>query len=212
METFTHSLWSAITAAPVPIPPLVGDQSADVVIVGGGFLGLSTALHLAEVGTRTVVLEAHEAGFGASGRNTGFVVPSFRTSLGASDVAAKSVGLNIALPLEQAPNPYISPELCFQFHYFAIRKFHFVLRAMALVVFPGGFGTIDELFEVLTLRQTGRMQHIPVILVGREYWSRAIDFDFLADEGVIADGDLKFFEYAETAEAAWAIIRAFHRL
>ena len=90
---------------------------------------------------------------------------------GAHDIGAKSVGLNIALPMEQTPNPYITPELCFQFRYFAIRKFHFVLRAMALVVFPGGFGTIDELFEVLTLRQTNRMQHIPVILVGREYWS-----------------------------------------
>ncbi|MGA2257300.1 MAG: LOG family protein [Thermoguttaceae bacterium] len=131
---------------------------------------------------------------------------------GASDVGAKSVGLNIALPMEQEPNPFISPELCFQFRYFAIRKFHFVLRAMALVVFPGGFGTIDELFEVITLRQTGRMQHIPVILVGREYWNRVIDFAFLADEGVIADDDLKLFEFADTAEAAWKIVREFHRL
>ena len=131
---------------------------------------------------------------------------------GADDIGAKSVGLNIALPLEQEPNPFISPELCFQFRYFAIRKFHFVLRAMALVVFPGGFGTIDELFEVLALRQTGRMQHIPVILVGREYWSRVVNFAFLADEGVIADDDLKLFEFAETAAAAWAIIRAFHGL
>ncbi len=131
---------------------------------------------------------------------------------GADDIGAKSVGLNIALPMEQEPNPFISPELCFQFRYFAIRKFHFVLRAMALVVFPGGFGTIDELFEVLALRQTGRMQHIPVILVGREYWSRVVDFAFLADEGVIADDDLKLFEFAETAAAAWAIIRAFHGL
>ena len=131
---------------------------------------------------------------------------------GADDVGAKSVGLNIALPMEQMPNPYITPDLCFQFRYFAIRKFHFVLRAMALVVFPGGFGTFDELFEVLTLRQTGRMQHIPVIMVGREYWSRAIDFQFLADEGVVTDEDLKLFEYADTAEAAWQIIRDFHRL
>ena len=131
---------------------------------------------------------------------------------GAGDVGAKSVGLNIALPMEQMPNPFITPELCFQFRYFAIRKFHFVLRAMALVVFPGGFGTIDELFEVITLRQTGRMQHIPVILVGREYWNRVIDFAFLADEGVIADDDLKLFEFADTAEAAWTIIREFHKL
>ncbi len=131
---------------------------------------------------------------------------------GADDAGAKSVGLNIALPMEQMPNAYITPDLCFQFHYFAIRKFHFVLRAMALVVFPGGFGTIDELFEVLTLRQTGRMQHIPMILFGRDYWRRAIDFDFLADEGVVLDEDLRLFEYADTAEDAWTIIREFHKL
>ncbi len=131
---------------------------------------------------------------------------------GVHDTGAESVGLNIALPMEQVPNPYITPELCFQFRYFAIRKFHFVLRAMALVVFPGGFGTLDELFEVITLRQTGRMQHIPVILVGREYWNRVIDFAFLADEGVIADDDLKLFEFADTAPAAWQIIREFHKL
>ena len=131
---------------------------------------------------------------------------------GAHDIGAKSVGLNIALPLEQEPNQYITPELCFQFRYFAIRKFHFVLRAMALVVFPGGFGTFDELFEVLTLRQTGRMQHIPVILVGREYWNRAINFQFLVDEGVVAEDDLKLFEFVDTAEAAWTIIREFHKL
>jgi len=122
------------------------------------------------------------------------------------------VGLDLSLPMEQMPNAYITPDLCFQFRYFAIRKFHFVLRAMALVVFPGGFGTLDELFEVLTLRQTHRMQHIPVIMVGRDYWSRVIDFQFLADEGIILDDDLKLFEYADTAEAAWKIIRDFHKL
>jgi uncharacterized protein (TIGR00730 family) len=131
---------------------------------------------------------------------------------GADDVGGKSVGLNIALPMEQMPNPYITPELCFQFRYFAIRKFHFVLRAVALVVFPGGFGTIDELFEVITLRQTGRMQHIPVILVGREYWERVVDFSFLAEEGVIGDEDLKLFEFTDTAQAAWDIVREFHKL
>ena len=131
---------------------------------------------------------------------------------GAHDLGAKSVGLNISLPLEQDPNPYITPDLCFQFHYFAIRKFHFLLRAMALVVFPGGFGTLDELFEVLTLRQTGRMQHIPVILIGREFWRKAVDFQFLADEGTIGDGDLKLFRTVDTAEEAWEIIRKFHRL
>jgi uncharacterized protein (TIGR00730 family) len=126
---------------------------------------------------------------------------------GAYDVAAKSVGLNIRLPREQQPNPYITPDLCFQFHYFAMRKLHFLLRAKALVVFPGGFGTFDELFDALTLRQTGRMQAIPVILVGREYWQRVINFQFLADEGMIADQDLDLFDFAETAPEIWAIVK-----
>ncbi|MGA2621581.1 MAG: TIGR00730 family Rossman fold protein [Thermoguttaceae bacterium] len=131
---------------------------------------------------------------------------------GAYEAGAPSIGLNISLPLEQRPNPFITPDLCFQFHYFAIRKFHFLLRAMALVVFPGGFGTLDELFEVLTLRQTGRMQHIPVILVGAEFWNRAVDFQFLTDEGTVDDEDLALFQFVETAEEAWQIIRDFHHL
>ena len=126
---------------------------------------------------------------------------------GADDVAAKSVGLNIRLPHEQQPNPYITPDLCFQFHYFAIRKLHFVLRAKALVAFPGGFGTLDELFDALALRQTGRMQAIPIILFGREYWRQVIDFQFLADQGTIADEDLDLLSYAETAAEAWEIIK-----
>jgi len=129
---------------------------------------------------------------------------------GAYDAGAKSVGLNIRLPVEQEPNPYITPELCFQFHYFAMRKFHFVLRAKALVVFPGGFGTLDELFEVLTLRQTRRMQDIPIILFGRSYWEKAIDFQFLADEAAVNDEDLDLIRYAETPEEAWDMIVRFH--
>ncbi len=129
---------------------------------------------------------------------------------GAFDAGAKSIGLNIRLPREQAPNPYITPELCFQFHYFAMRKFHFILRAKALVVFPGGFGTLDELFDALTLRQTGRMQRIPIILFGREYWEHVIDFQYLADEGTIDDADLDLFRFAETSEDAWRMIREFH--
>jgi uncharacterized protein (TIGR00730 family) len=125
---------------------------------------------------------------------------------GADDVAAKSIGLNIRLPHEQQPNAYITPGLCFQFHYFAIRKLHFVLRAKALVAFPGGFGTLDELFDALALRQTGRMQAIPIILFGRDYWQRVVDFQFLADEGTIADKDLELIRYAETAREAWEII------
>jgi uncharacterized protein (TIGR00730 family) len=122
---------------------------------------------------------------------------------GAHDVGAKSIGLNITLPLEQTPNPYITPELCFQFHYFALRKMHFMMRAKAMVAFPGGFGTMDELFETLTLVQTGKVRPLPVILFGEKFWSRAIDFEFLRDEGVIAPEDLGLFRYAETAEEAW---------
>ncbi len=126
---------------------------------------------------------------------------------GADDVAARSIGLNIRLPREQQPNPYITPGLCFQFHYFAIRKLHFVLRARALVAFPGGFGTLDELFDALALRQTGRMQAIPIILFGRDYWRQVVDFQFLADQGTIADEDLELLSYAETAAEAWEAIQ-----
>ena len=129
---------------------------------------------------------------------------------GAHEAGAKSIGLNIHLPMEQAPNPYVTPELCFQFHYFAMRKFHFLLRAKALVVFPGGFGTIDELFDALTLRQTHRMQDIPIIIFGRAYWEKAVNFQFLADEGTIDDADLDLFRYAEGAEEAWDMIGRFH--
>ena len=130
---------------------------------------------------------------------------------GAFDAEAESIGLNITLPEEQMPNPYITPDLCFRFHYFALRKMHFLLRAAALVVFPGGFGTLDELFDALTLRQTRRMQAIPIVLFGREYWERVIDFQFLADEGVIADEHLQLIDYAETPQETWEIIARFHR-
>ena len=129
---------------------------------------------------------------------------------GAFDVGCKSIGLNIKLPAEQQPNPFITPELCFQFKYFALRKFHFILRAAAVVLFPGGFGTLDEMFETLTLRQTHRMQPVPIILYGRDYWSKVIDFRFLADSGVIADRHLDLFTYAETPQDAWQQILDFH--
>jgi uncharacterized protein (TIGR00730 family) len=129
---------------------------------------------------------------------------------GAFDVGAKNIGFNIDLPHEQEPNPYITPELCFQFHYFAMRKFHFILRAKALVVFPGGYGTLDELFDTLCLRQTNRMQAIPIILYGRDYWESVLDFGRMADEGVVDDDDLRLFHYAETPEEAWKIIADFH--
>ena len=131
---------------------------------------------------------------------------------GAFEAGGKSVGLNITLPAEQAPNPYITPELCFRFHYFALRKMHFVMRAKALVVFPGGFGTMDELFDALTLRQTQRMQQIPIVLYGRKYWDKVIDFKFLADEGVIRDEHLALIDYAESPEEAWDAILRFHRI
>lgn len=125
---------------------------------------------------------------------------------GSFDVGAKSVGLNINLPHEQYPNPYITPELCFRFHYFALRKLHFLLRAKALVAFPGGFGTLDELFEVLTLVQTRKIKPVPIVLVGQEYWRRALDFEFLADEGVIDAEDRELFWFAETADEIWCSI------
>lgn len=130
---------------------------------------------------------------------------------GAAEAEAKSVGLNIHLPMEQMPNPYITPDLCFQFRYFAMRKFHFLMRAKALVVFPGGFGTLDELFDALTLRQTGRMSEIPIIMFGREYWEGVMDFRFMADEGTIEDDDQDLFRFAETADEAWDMIQRFHR-
>ncbi len=122
---------------------------------------------------------------------------------GAADVGAPSIGYNVGLPHEQEPNAYSTPELTFQFHYFAVRKFHFAIRANALVAFPGGFGTLDELFEILTLIQTGKMPPVPVILVDRDYWTRIVNFEMLAQEGTIAPADLELFRYADDAEGAW---------
>ncbi len=129
---------------------------------------------------------------------------------GADDVGAKSIGLNIVLPHEQAPNIYVSPELSFQFHYFALRKMHFTLRARALAVFPGGFGTFDEFFELLTLVQTGKMKPIPILLFGRDFWTRVVNFEALAEEGVISAADLKLISWVETAEEAWAVVEQFY--
>jgi uncharacterized protein (TIGR00730 family) len=131
---------------------------------------------------------------------------------GAADVCGKSMGLNIVLPHEQKPNPYITPELCFQFHYFAIRKMHFLMRAIALVAFPGGYGTMDELFEALTLIQTKKVKRIPVILFGQLYWDRIINFDALVEEGAITACDRELIQYAETAEQAWQLILKGHGL
>ena len=130
---------------------------------------------------------------------------------GACDAGAPSIGLNIGLPHEQFPNPYVTPELCFCFHYFAMRKFHFLQRARALVAFPGGFGTLDELFEALTLLQTRKMDMVPVVLVGEEYWRRVIDIPFLVDEGVIEPEDAELFWFAEDAASIWNSITEWYR-
>ncbi|MBB4619057.1 TIGR00730 family Rossman fold protein [Sphingomonas abaci] len=129
---------------------------------------------------------------------------------GAADVGAESIGLNIVLPHEQAPNPYVTPSLSLQFHYFALRKMHFLLHARALAAFPGGFGTFDELFELLTLIQTGKIEPIPVLLVGRAFWERVINFEALVEEGVVSERDLGIFTYVETAEEAWDVVRRFY--
>ena len=130
---------------------------------------------------------------------------------GALDVGAPSVGLNISLPRPQQPNPYISPELCLRFRYFALRKLHFLLRARAMVAFPGGFGTFDELFETLTLVQTGKIRPMPIVLVGEAFWRRAFDADFLAAEGMIKPRHRRLFRYAETAREAWSAITDWYR-
>ncbi|MEB3416677.1 TIGR00730 family Rossman fold protein [Alteriqipengyuania sp. WL0013] len=131
---------------------------------------------------------------------------------GASDAGAESVGLNIVLPHEQAPNPYVTPYLSLNFHYFALRKMHFLLRAKAVAVFPGGFGTFDEFFELLTLIQTGKMKKMPILLFGKDFWTRVVDFEAIADEGTISHKDLELFQWCETADEAWAAIAEFYDL
>lgn len=130
---------------------------------------------------------------------------------GAYEAGARSIGLTITLPNEENPNPYISPELAFRFHYFALRKMHFLIKAKGLVTFPGGFGTLDELFEVLTLIQTGKMPRIPIVLVGQAFWQRAIDFDYLVAEGYISASDLNLFSYVDDAASAMAELERFYQ-
>jgi len=129
---------------------------------------------------------------------------------GAYEAGGKSIGLNITLPQEQEPNPYITPELCLQFYYFALRKMHFMLRAKALVAFPGGYGTLDELFEALTLVQTGKLAPLPIILFGEKFWRGLIDFDYLVDQGTISEEDIDLFHYADSAVTAWNYIKYFY--
>jgi len=129
---------------------------------------------------------------------------------GATEAGAPTIGLNIMLPHEQAPNPYVTPELSFNFHYFAIRKMHFMMRAKAVAVFPGGFGTLDEMFEALTLIQTKRMERIPLILFAEKFWRSIINFEALADFGTIAPEDIELINFVETADEAWKVIRDFY--
>jgi uncharacterized protein (TIGR00730 family) len=131
---------------------------------------------------------------------------------GAQEAGAPSVALNIALPHEQHPNPYVTPDLSFKFHYFALRKMHFMMRAKALVAFPGGFGTLDELFEVMTLVQTRKARPVPILLFGTDFWKRLIDMDVLVQEGTISEEDLKLFHYVDTPEGAWQVICDFYQL
>jgi hypothetical protein len=131
---------------------------------------------------------------------------------GAADAGKESIGLNIVLPHEQAPNDYVTPSLSFQFHYFALRKMHFLLRARAVAIFPGGFGTFDEFFELLTLVQTGKMERLPILLFGRDFWTRIINFEALAEEGTISPYDLDLFTMTDSADEAWAHIQQFYGL
>ena len=154
-------------------------------------------------------LPEHERLYICTGGGPGIMEAANR---GAHEAGALNVGLNIALPHEQTHNPYISPSLCFKFHYFALRKMHFMMRAKALVAFPGGFGTLDELFEILTLVQTGKSEPVPVVLFGSSFWKRLINFELLVEEGVIAATDLDLFSFVDTPEAAWEAIQSFYRL
>lgn len=131
---------------------------------------------------------------------------------GSHEAGGISVGLSIALPMEEAANEYVTPALSFKFHYFALRKMHFMMRAKALVAFPGGFGTLDELFEVITLVQTRKARQVPIVLFGTDYWKRLINFDLLVEEGVISPADLDLFQFADDPETAWNLIKTFYRL
>tara|TARA_R110002051_G_scaffold67814_1_gene122439 strand:+ start:329 stop:1180 length:852 start_codon:yes stop_codon:yes gene_type:complete len=131
---------------------------------------------------------------------------------GAADVGAPSIGYNIVLPHEQAPNVYVTPQFSFNFHYFATRKIHFLMRAKVVAIFPGGFGTMDEFFEALTLIQTGRMDRIPLLLFGKKFWSRVLNLEALAEEGTISPDDFKLFSFVDTADEAWEIVRKTYNL
>lgn len=153
--------------------------------------------------------EARDKLFVCTGGGPGIMEAANR---GANEADGISVGLSIALPMEEAANRYVTPALSFKFHYFALRKMHFMMRAKALVAFPGGFGTLDELFEVITLVQTRKARQVPIVLFGSDYWKRLINFEMLVDEGVISPADLDLFQFADEPQVAWDIIKTFYRL
>ena len=153
--------------------------------------------------------EPHDQLFVCTGGGPGIMEGANR---GAHEAGGVSVGLSIALPMEEAANRYVTPALSFKFHYFALRKMHFMMRAKALVAFPGGFGTLDELFEVITLVQTRKARQVPIVLFGSDYWKRLINFEVLVEEGVISPGDLDLFQFADDPETAWDLIKTFYRL
>jgi uncharacterized protein (TIGR00730 family) len=157
------------------------------------------ARRFARIMTERSKVEDHRENVIVTGGGPGVMEAGNR---GAAEAGGVSIGLNIVLPHEQAPNEYVTPDLCFNFHYFGIRKMHFLMRAKAVAVFPGGFGTLDELFETLTLVQTGRMKRVPILLFGHEFWNRIIDWEALADAGTISEPDLSLFRFVETAEEA----------
>jgi uncharacterized protein (TIGR00730 family) len=161
------------------------------------------ARRLARMMTERSIASGHRRDVIVTGGGPGVMEAGNR---GAAEAGGVSIGLNIVLPHEQQPNSYVTPDLCFNFHYFGIRKMHFLMRARAVAVFPGGFGTLDELFETLTLVQTGRMQRVPIVLFGEEFWRRIVNWDALADAGTIADEDLELFRFVETAEEAIDLI------
>jgi uncharacterized protein (TIGR00730 family) len=161
------------------------------------------------VGTYSKPRPAQEQLFVCTGGGPGIMEAANR---GAQELDVPTVGLNIALPHEQSSNPYVTPSLSFKFHYFALRKMHFMMRAKALVAFPGGFGTLDELFEVMTLVQTGKAKPVPIILFGSDYWKRLINFDVMIEEGAISPEDLKLFHYVDDPQDAWDVIKTFYQL
>ncbi|WP_321528464.1 TIGR00730 family Rossman fold protein [Sedimenticola selenatireducens] len=166
------------------------------------------ARHFAKIVSRRFQKEGRRDFVVVTGGGPGIMEAANR---GAYDAGERSIGLNVTLPHEQAPNPFVTPELCFQFRYFGLRKMHFLLRARGLVAFPGGFGTLDELFETLTLMQTKKVATMPVVLVGQQFWSRVIDFNFLLEEGMIDKEDLKLFSIVDSADEAITVLCDFYQ-